>query len=148
MSAVLQTPSARLAQSREQLRLSLNPSAAPPAAAGASGASKAHWFDELRALPGVSLVTGVVGQWWARHPLRVAGTLAAVAATAAIRPIAQRHPWAVLGGAFAVGALVAVARPWRWSKAALWTGLLPQLLLATVKAVPAPRPDRPLPPPT
>jgi hypothetical protein len=146
MSAVLQTPAERLTRSRAQLRQALTDMAPAAAAGGAASRSTAHWLDELRALPGVSLVAEVVGAWWARHPLRVAGTLAAVAATAALRPIAQRHPWGVLGGAFAVGALLALARPWRWSKAAVWSGLLPQLLLAGVRATPAARPDRTPPP--
>lgn len=128
MSAVLQSPSQRLAHSREQLRLSLHQ---PPAAESPAGSSSTlNWLDELRANPGVSILVGVVSHWWSRHPLRVAATVAVGAATAAVKPIAQRHPWGLLAGAFVVGGLLAWSRPWRWTKPALLAGLLPQLLLA------------------
>ncbi|HET9977228.1 MAG TPA: hypothetical protein VFQ20_07325 [Burkholderiaceae bacterium] len=140
MSDLPQTPSARLAQSRAALRASLQDAA--PAGSAEGGNPRPPWLDAMRANPGVSLVAGMLGQWWSRHPLRFAATLAASATKAAVQPFAERHPWRLLAGACVVGGLLAWSRPWRWPRAALWTGLLPQLLMATVRAAPT-RPEHP-----
>ena len=91
--ALLQTPSARLSRSREQLRLALQGTAAAVGAntrrARSSGTT---WLDNLQAIPGASVVVEAVGSWWAKHPLRVTAIVAATAATAVVKPIAQRHP--------------------------------------------------------
>lgn len=137
MNAVLPTPSERLAHSRAQLLQALRDGA--PGAPGRPATD--HGRDGWRAHPGIAFVAGVIGPWWSRHPLRVSATLAAQAATVAVRPLAQRHPLGVLAGAFVFGAVLAWTRPWRWPKAALLTGVLPQLLLAAFRANPAPRPD-------
>jgi hypothetical protein len=138
MSAVLQTPSERLARSREQLRLSLQ--AAPALVADIDGTGAAStaptWLDALKSNPGTRVVIDVVSHWWAKHPLRLAAIVATTAATAAIKPIAQRHPLGLVAGAAVLGILIAWCRPWRWSRPALLAGLLPQLLLAAVRAAP------------
>lgn len=143
LSAVLPSPYARLAQSREQLRIALQgPTADAAPGGGQRAASKTPaWLDALQSSPGVHILIDAAGQWWARHPLRAAATVATIAATAAVHPIAQRHPFGLVAGAAIFGGLVVWCRPWRWSKPALLAGVLPQLLLAAVRAVP-PRPGR------
>lgn len=148
MSALLQPAAERLQHSREQLRLALhklpgatsNPSSA--ASQGTHGAAattpqSAAWLDEIKRSPGVAILIDVVGHWWAQHPLRVAATLASSGANAALKPLAQRHPVALVAGAAVLGGLLAWGRPWRWPRQALWAGLLPQLALAAVRAVSA-----------
>lgn len=141
--AVLQTPMARLSRSREQLRLALQGTAAAvdenTRQARSSGTS---WLDNLQAIPGASVVVEAFGNWWAKHPLRFTAIVAATAATAVVKPIAQRHPLGLVSGAFVLGGLFALSRSWRWRWAlqpALFAGLAQHLLLA------ASRPQRPAP---
>lgn len=155
MNALLQPASERLVHSREQLRQALhklpgatpNPSsAASPATNGAAARApqSAPWLDEIKRSPGVAILIDVVSHWWAQHPLRVAATLASSGANAALKPLAQRHPVALVAGAAVLGGLLAWCRPWRWPRQALWAGLMPQLALAAVRAVSAqPGPRRP-----
>ena len=128
----MHTPSERLARSREQIRLCFQP---PPA--NATGTPnhlpKAPWIDTLKANPGARVVFEAISDWWDKHPLRMVASVAAVAATASLKPVAQRHPWSLMVGTAALGGLIAWCRPWRWSRPALLAGLLPQLLLAAVK---------------
>jgi hypothetical protein len=49
-----------------------------------------------------------------KQPLRHALTLAGLLAQQRVAPLAQRHPFAVIGAAAVAGALLACARPWRW----------------------------------
>ncbi len=138
MSAVLQTPTARLARSREQLRQALSGSstAATDGEDRHAGSTTTTWLDTLQAIPGASVVVEAVGNWWAKHPLRVTVTVAATAATAVVKPIAQRHPLGLVSGAFVLGGLFALSRPWRWRWAvqpALFAGLAQHLLLAASK---------------
>lgn len=149
MNAQTQTASARLLRSREHLRSSLQ-AAAAPAMAGVSGAAGAAdcagaptgptWLDALKNNPGARILIDVVRHWWAEHPLRLAAVVAAAAATAALKPLAQRHPLGLVAGAAVVGGLIVWCRPWRWAKPALLAGLLPQLMLAAVRAAPI-KPD-------
>ena len=138
MSAVLQTPTARLARSREQLRQALSGSstAATDGKDRQAGSTATTWLDTLQAIPGASVVVEAVGNWWAKHPLRVTVIVAATAATAVVKPIAQRHPLGLVSGAFVLGGLFALSRPWRWRWAvqpALFAGLAQHLLLAASK---------------
>lgn len=135
------SPTERLLRSREKLRRELHASA--PAAAGPATASSTApgWFGALKGHPGARIVIDIVENWWARHPLHLTTIVATTAATAAITPIAQKHPLGLVAGAAAVGALIVWCRPWRWSGPTLLAGVLPQLLLAAVRAAPA-RPDR------
>lgn len=81
---------------------------------------------------------------WAHHPLHSVGTLALLAANAAARPVAQRHPFALLLAAAACGAALAWVKPWRGANPRLpataaaptwWPGLLPSLLTALMPAM-------------
>ena len=133
--AIALTPIQRLAQSRERLRLVLAP---PPAAGdGAAGGSGLSWEQRLRAIPGLAFVVDVVQAWWQQHPLRVATAVAREVSRAAARPIAGRHPFALVAVAAVVGAALAWARPWRWAlKSALFAGLLPQFASRMATALP------------
>ncbi len=122
MSAEPRLPAAeRLASSRERMRLSMK------ARATATSAASDHDSPLLNALQG----------WWAGHPLHVAGVVAADAVKTLIRPIAQRHPIALVAGALVLGGLLVWTKPWRGIlKPALLAGLLPQLLTKVMAVVP------------
>ncbi len=122
MSADPRLPAAeRLAVSRERMRLSMKAraSTAPAASDNAS-----PLFKSLQ-------------NWWAGHPLHVAGTVASDAVNTLIRPFARRHPIALVAGALVLGGLLVWAKPWRGIlKPALLVGLLPQLLTKLIAVVP------------
>ncbi len=108
----------RLAASRERMRLSMRKSKPEPRESGGMVADALH-------------------DWWAQHPWHVAATVAADAAKAAVQPVAQRHPIALVVGAVVVGGLIVWARPWRGIlKPALLAGLLPQLVSKAVAHLP------------
>jgi hypothetical protein len=68
-------------------------------------------------------------------------------AQAVVQPLAKTHPVALVTVAFVVGGLLAWRRPWRWIlRPALFAGLLPQLLIASLKsqAQQAPAPNEAL----
>jgi hypothetical protein len=148
----------RLTASREQLRLAWIEGRAPQgqralnamsaaerakaraasAANAASGAPAHHptsaaWTEALKTVPGATILLDALRGWWWQHPLRLYGVIAAEAGAAVAKPVAQRHPVALVGGAFVVGALLAWSRPWRWIiKPALFAGLVPQLASKTL----------------
>lgn len=140
------TPVERLTQSRERLRLALNglpPPPDDPDAAQQAARAAAPWWAKLAALPGAGIVIEAAQQWWARHPLRANIVLAFNATQAVVLPVAQRHPVALVAAAFIIGGLLAWRRPQGWLlKPALFAGLLPQLLVASLNAR-APRPPIP-----
>lgn len=135
MSLAIETAAQRLVHSRERMRVALR---GTPASPDAAAHSSIHWLESLKALAGAGLVIEALSQWWAGHPLRVAGQGIASAAKAVIQPLAQRHPMALVLGAFAVGGLLAWSRPWRWPLGSgLLAGLLPQLLSRLLQPAPA-----------
>ena len=147
MSAVLpaggenqQSPAVRLARSRERLREALRDAAVTrrgASAARAAGPAMA-WLDSLKSIPGAGVIIEALSAWWARHPLRIAGSVAEDAANAAVRPFAQRHPLALVAGAMLAGVLFVWARPWHGLlKPALFAGLLPQLIARAMAQVPS-----------
>jgi len=142
MSVALHAASARLALSREQLRRSLQATVASAQGEGdaQSRPRKRDWLEDLAALP--RAVNGAGGLSGSTPLLGVVALLAKSAVNDALKPIAQRHPWALVGGAMALGGLVVWSRPWRGSGSSLWAGLLPPLLLATLRATAA-QADRP-----
>jgi len=144
MSAVLPSAAERLAISREHLRRALHDAAAPrrPTDAVPGAPLALPWLERLRSIPGADIAIDAVGLWWSRHPARLAVSVASLSAEMIVRPIAQRHPLALVGAAFAVGAVLTWSRPWRWAlKPTLLAGLLPQLLVSALK--PAPHSQRP-----
>ncbi|MBT9524459.1 MAG: hypothetical protein IV105_04305 [Rhizobacter sp.] len=119
MNPGLRLPAAqRLAASRERMRVSMTRQ--PAAAADGTGP-----------------VLDALKDWWAAHPLHVAGVVAADAAKTLIGPVAQRHPIALVAGALLLGGALVWAKPWRGIlKPALLAGLLPQLLSKAMAVVP------------
>jgi hypothetical protein len=131
MSVLLPTPSERLVLSRERLRHALREIIASPQVPKDAhpGSLLSAWFNSLKSTPGASGLIEAVRVWWAQHPLRVVGALAADVAKTMLQPIAQRNPLGLMLGAFVVGALLAWSRPWRHILTpALLVGLLPQVL--------------------
>lgn len=118
MSTATRLPAAqRLAASRERMRVSMTRRTA--------------------ADDGTGPVLDAVKDWWAAHPLHVAGVVAADAAKTLIGPVAQRHPIALVAGALLLGGVLVWAKPWRGIlKPALLAGLLPQLLSKAMAVVP------------
>lgn len=147
MNAAQTSAAERVALSREHLRQALHDAAAPrrPATDPLTGAPMSvPWFERLKAIPGAGIAIDAIDLWWSRHPARLAVSVASHTAESVLRPIAQRHPLTLVAGAFAVGAVLAWTRPWRWAlKPAVFAGLLPQLLLSALKQ--APRSARPRP---
>lgn len=130
----------RLDQSRERLRRALlgEGGAAGQGAGQPSASTMPAWLATLKGLPGVGLLIDALEGWWARHPLHVAGVIAATTADAVLEPVAQDHPWRLVLGAAALGGLLAWSRPWRWVVVpAVFAGLVPQLLSVALRAPPA-----------
>jgi hypothetical protein len=98
----------------------------------------AHWLDGLMAMPGGAVLMHAVNIWWSKQPLRAVALAAADAAKAVLQPIAQRHPWALVAGAVALGGALAWTKPWRWvSKPIVLSGLLAPLLSKVITNMPA-----------
>ncbi len=131
-------PAERLVLSRERLRLAMAP---PVARAGSSGAARnpiGAWFDDLKANPVSAMLIDAVTRWWARHPLRLAGMVAAGATTAVVRPMAQRYPLGLVVAALVIGGLLAWSRPWRWLLTpALLAGFVPRMFSSLMAMVPS-----------
>jgi len=129
----------RLALSRERMRAAMLP---PPRSAehgisGGIGAMTSRLVDRIKAMPGAAVLMDAVESWWAQHPLRSVGDLAAEGARRFAAPIAERKPMTLVFGAVAVGALLALLKPWRWVlRPALLAGLVPALLVRVLREVP------------
>jgi hypothetical protein len=79
------------------------------------------------------IVSEVISEWWAEHPLHASAAFALSASRTAIVPLVRRHPAAVLGGAAALGAVIVWTRPWRWIlRPALVAGVASQLAARTI----------------
>ena len=127
---------ARLEASRARLREAMRP-ASPAPQAGDSNAAGARWHRRLRELPVIGLVADALGAWWSQNPMRPVALVAADVSNAVARPLAQRHPFALVLAAGAVGAALAWARPWRWAlRSALFAGLVPQVASRVVAKLP------------
>lgn len=126
----LPSPVDRLALSREHLRAALRQASGIGAdpAAPRPDARDSVWRQGLHSLPGGEAVAAVVGAWWAQHPLRIAAEVLVEATQSLLRPVALRHPVALVLGAMVTGGLLAWSRPWRWILTpTLLASLLPQL---------------------
>ena len=130
------TPLQRLARSRERLRLVLSPPPRP-AAGGSGGGTGKSWEQRLRDIPGMATVIDVVKVWWQQHPLHAVSIVASEVGRTTLRPVANRHPLALVGLAVLAGAVLAWARPWRWAlRSALFAGLAPQVASRVVASLP------------
>jgi hypothetical protein len=132
----------RLEASRARLRTALMAIAHPPPKPSLLGDLKIGSFgrqilERLKALPAAALVIESIEQWWAEHPLRVAGELAEEASRRYMGPIARKNPVAVIIGGVVFGALLVAAKPWRWLlRPALFVGLVPQIASHALKRMP------------
>ena len=127
---------ARLEASRARLREAMRPTAPEPSADGPDAGGRS-WLQRLRELPVIGLVADALHGWWAQNPLRPVALVAAEASNAVAKPLAQRHPIALVLAAAAVGAALAWARPWRWAlRSALFAGLMPQVASRVVANLP------------
>lgn len=128
MSTAQLDAQARLSLSRLHLRLALVQERAaqgPPPGTGAAP----DWQNHLNSDPVLGALLQTVLAWWAQHPLQDAAAMATLAASALLRPLAQRHPIRLVLGAAAIGGALVLFKPWRWiSIPTLAAGLLPQLL--------------------
>lgn len=132
------TPKERLAASRESIRVALVKASKPlPADAARSSPQEPGWLgtlgDALSDLPAAAIAVRWLRRWWAGHPWRSTLEFARDAGQELAAPLAKKHPWWLLIGAFAGGVLLTRARPWRWiSGGALLAGLLPRFDLASI----------------
>ncbi len=149
--ATLPTACERLVRSRERLRVALQQGSAAggasrPGPGADAGQGPSAWLQSLAALPGAAIVIDAVRDWWAKHPLHLAGEMGAEAARSVLRPVALRHPLALVLGALLLGGVLAWTRPWRWIlKPAWFAGLWPELFFQTLAHLrhPAGRPAAP-----
>ena len=129
----------RLSVSRVHLRQALMPPHHAPGAGegdgdgdgdGSSRPTFLRWLDRLSTAPLASIVINTVQRWWAKHPMRLAVLLADDAARTLVKPVAKKHPYRLVLGAGAVGALLMVSRSWRWLPRAVLTPALTSTLMA------------------
>lgn len=134
--ALLPPAAERLARSRERMRLALREMREP---APGTAAPREHpgFLHTLMSLPGVGPLAQALKQEWKQHPLHMATKVSLDVASAALRPVAQRHPALLVAGAMVAGALLVKLRPWRGIlKPALVAGLAPQLIARAMALVP------------
>lgn len=100
--------------------------------------TSSNWWVALSAIPVLGPLISDAASWWADHPLRAVADLFSRPGTSVSKPLTQRHPWAMLIGAAAVGALVMWTRPWRFAllRRAVYSGLLPQVVSSVLARVP------------
>jgi hypothetical protein len=130
----------RLRQSRQLMRAQMLELKASATQAQATE-SRRHGalLAALTALPVVGPLIDNAITWWAEHPLRAVAALFSRPNNLAAEPLTQRHPWALLLGAAAAGALLMWARPWRFAllRRAIYAGLLPQMATTLLSRVSA-----------
>ncbi len=127
----------RLQASRARLRDAMTPPPAPPAPPPTAPNSVQRWLRSLRNLPVVGDVAESLSDWWSKHPFRPVAKVASDASTAAVAPVAQRHPLLLVSMAAAAGALLLKAAPWKWAvRSVLYAGLVPQVASKIVSKLP------------
>lgn len=131
------SPKERLAASRESIRAALVKASAPPDPHAAHAPQEPGWLgtlgDALSDLPAAAIAVRWLRRWWAGHPWRTTFEFARDAGQELAGPLAKKHPWWLLAGAFVGGMLLTRARPWRWiSGGALLAGLLPRFDLGSI----------------
>lgn len=116
MSSIQPDGCERLAQSRERLRQALAQVAprAPAELHGTPGSPALPWLSHLKTTTETRFLVDLMQAWWQKQPLGPAMTLVVPAVSAMLQPTAQRHPYRLVAGAAAVGAVLVLVRPWRW----------------------------------
>jgi hypothetical protein len=136
--------SQRLVQSRAGLRRALRDQvrSSESLAGSLNHTAVLAWMAGLRQMPGTDVVVQALKTWWLQQPLRSASITAWDSAKAALQPIAQRHPAALIAAAIAVGGVLAVTRPWRWVfQPTLLAAVLPHIVNSVLAVRPAPPPE-------
>jgi hypothetical protein len=111
--------------------------ALPPPRPERAAGEPPRWLKSLESLPVVAAVLDAVRDWWSHHPMRLVTLVANDAGKSLIRPVAKRHPIALVVAALLVGGVLARTRPWRGLvKPALFAGLLPTIMSKVVSHVP------------
>jgi hypothetical protein len=132
----------RLAESRERMREWMLQADGRQqrrrrvAEAAAEGRS-APLLDRLRAMPVVGVIIDVLTGWWSSHPLQPVAALAHGVVRDTVAPMARKHPFAIVAGAFVVGVVLVRFRPWRsLLKPALFAGLATQIVSRVIASIP------------
>lgn len=124
----------RVEISRTRLRSAMLP---PRVLSSDAVVQRATWLQGVKDLPVIGVVLESLNEWWAHHPLRAVGNVLAGASDAAVKPIAQRHPYALMLVAGVAGAMLVWRRPWRWIfSSAVFAGLLPRLASHAMSKLP------------
>ncbi len=131
----------RLAQTRAAVRLAirdLEQPAMPVHPAPSTGWMQSLWR-RLKETPATRTVVQGVDDWANHSALPGIAVMAADAANAALRPIAQRTPLRLVLVAAAVGGMLAWSRPWRRIVTpALMAAVLPRLVSQILQRGPRP----------
>jgi len=121
----------RLSRSRQMMRDQMLDLKASRAQAQTSESTpQGALLDTLTALPVLGPLVESAVTWWAEHPLRAVADLFGRPDPTADESLTQRHPWAMLLGAAAIGALLMWTRPWRFAllRRAVCASLLPRMV--------------------
>lgn len=119
----------RMTRSRNALRQVLQTGQTDgPIGKQALGDFSGGLFASLKSLkdnPSAQLLLSAANQMWAKNPWRLLVLSAMQAADVVLKPVAKRNPIALIAGAAAIGAVLALVRPWRLiKKSALLSALL------------------------
>jgi hypothetical protein len=132
----LLSPEQRIEQSRQRMREWLEARRPRAARNGAEGPASGL-MDKLHSTAVGGTLIDAFRSWWDRHPIRPFATAGEGALRDALLPYARRHPYLMVGGAMAVGALAMRMRLWRWFfKRAVFAGLFTQVAAQVVQRVP------------
>lgn len=132
----------RLAESRERMRQFMlrgegRHEARRRRDSARSQGQHAPVIDKLRAMPGLGVVIDAVEAWWSNHPLRPVVTVADEVIRETAAPLASRHPFLLVTGAFVTGVVLVRYKPWRLlGRTALFAGLFSQLTTHLVTQMP------------
>jgi hypothetical protein len=106
----------RLAQSRTELLQEMRDDSRVESSVNQPSTPEPSLLAGLRLLktqPGAHLLVQTLQQLWAKNPWHVLGKSAVEASNIMLTPLAQRSPVKLVMGAFVVGGVVFLVRPWR-----------------------------------